>query len=136
MSILCVRAGCKILFASYSSKHTWQSLSDKPFVHTHVLTVCTHNLKTKGHIWTFRISNDCSIIKDISCLSCMRDPTGKLRPQTHIDQSLTQNCVRTLKAHTYIAIWCATTHDNKTHVHMYLMTAYYTLNNSFTANDA
>ena len=58
------------------------------------------------------------ITEDILCVlqSCMRDPTGELQPQTGIIRSLMQHCVCMLQAHTYIAIWCATTHDNKTHV--------------------
>ena len=39
-----VRAGCEWQMARYGSKHTSQSLSNKPFVHTY-----TQNLKTSGH---------------------------------------------------------------------------------------
>ena len=34
----------------------------------------------------------------------------------HIGLSLIQHCVRILQAHTHVTIWCATMHDNKTHV--------------------
>ena len=43
----------------------------------------------------------------------MRDSTGELRPQTRIVVVL---CYNILHACTYIAIWCVTTHDNKSHV--------------------
>ena len=41
--------------------------------------------------------------------------TGELWPQTRIGHSVIQHCVGILQAHTYIAVWCATVHDNKTH---------------------
>ena len=50
--------------------------------------------------------------------------------------SLIQHCVRKLQTHTYIAIWCTTTtymYDKKL---TYLMTAYYTPKDGFTANHA
>ena len=62
----------------------------------------------------------------------MRDPTEELLSQTCIGCSLLEHCVCILQACTYIAIWCAAMHDNKTHVYK---TAYYTLNDGFTAND-
>ena len=82
MSVFYVRAGCEIPMASYTSKRASQSLSDKPFlriysvlrhIHTH-----TCSLKTSGHMWTFSISNNCYIIRDVLCVvySCTRDPTG------------------------------------------------------------
>ena len=46
----------------------------------------------------------------------MRYATEELWSQTCISCSLIQHCVCILLAHTYIAIWYATTHDNKTHV--------------------
>ena len=53
-----------------------------------------------------------------------------------ISHSLTNLCVRTLQAHTYmyITLWCATAHDNKTHVHV-AYGCYYTPNDGFTANN-
>ena len=76
-----------------------------------------HNFTTTGYIWPFSISNGCSTIGHIPCmvLNCRRDPTGQLRPQTGIGRSLIQTCVRILQALIYIAIWYATTPDNKTH---------------------
>ena len=110
---LCAGACCDIRLASYDSKHWAQFFSGKPFVRPY-----TPNLKTKGYIWMVSISNDCSTIVDILCVvyNCMRDSTGELRPQIRISRSLIQNCVYILQALIYIAIWCATTHDNKTHV--------------------
>ena len=89
MSIFCVRAGCEIQMATYTSKHASHSLSNKPFLR--VQCTQTHNLKTSGHMWTFSISNNCYIIRDILCVVqiCTRDPTGELWPETSI----------------YIAIW-------------------------------
>ena len=78
-------------------------------------------------------------IGDILCVfqSCTKDPTGELQFETRICHSLIQHCVRILQACIYIAFWYATTPDNKTHLHMYLMTAYmyYTPNDGFTDND-
>ena len=56
-----VRAACELRSASYGSKHTSQSLSDKPFVCTYM-----HKAKTIRHIWTFYILNNCSTIGDIA----------------------------------------------------------------------
>ena len=56
-------------------------------------------------------------IEHLCGLEYVRDWTRELRPQTHIGRSLIQNCVRILQAHTYIAIWCVITVDNKTHIH-------------------
>ena len=64
MSIFCVRVGREISMVSYASKHALQYLSDKPFVCIHAV-VLRPNLKTSGHTWTFSISNDCYIIRDI-----------------------------------------------------------------------
>ena len=79
----------------------------------------------------------CYIIGDILCVvqNCTRDPTGKLWCETRISRSLMRHCLRILEArmYMYIANCYATMSDNKL---MYLMTAYYTPNDSFTANDA
>ena len=88
------------------------SLSGKPFVRARK----TWKLPVTR---TFFISNDCSTFGDISCVvwSCMRDPTGELRPrQTSV--VLWYNIVSacTASRYVYIAIWCATTHDNETHL--------------------
>ena len=125
-SIFCVRAGCEIWMVNYSSKHALQSFSNK---HTYM-----HNLKTSGHIWRFSILNDCYIIRVILCVvwGCMIDLTGGLLLRTHICRSPI-HCVRILQDHTYIAIWCTITHDNKTHVPM---TAYSIPKDGFTAKDA
>ena len=48
MYVVCARAGCEIWFSRYGSKHTSQSLSDKPCMHLHVRTD-THNLKTTAY---------------------------------------------------------------------------------------
>ena len=93
MSIFCVRAGCEIQMASYTSKHTSQCLFNSPFLC--IQYTKTHNLKTSGHMCTFRISNDCNIINDILCAvySCTIDPTGELRSETRISCCLIQHCV-------------------------------------------
>ena len=111
MPIFCDRTGCEIQLVSYGSKHSVQFLFDKPFVHPYTL-----NLKTTGYIWTFIILNDCSTIRDIPSVvqGFKRDANGALWPQTRIGRSLSQNCVHILQVH--IAIWCATIHDNKTHI--------------------
>ena len=115
ITIFCVRPGCEIQLASYGSKHALQSLFSKSFVHT-----CTHNFKTTVHIWTFCIPNNFSTIEDIPCVvwSCMRDMTKKLWPQTHIGHSLIKSwCVCTASSYIHrYCMWCATRHDNKTHV--------------------
>ena len=67
MSIFRVIIKCEIQLVSYGSKHASQSLSNKPFVHTHM-----YNFQTTGHtcIWTITcsISNHCSTIRDIPCV--------------------------------------------------------------------
>ena len=65
--------------------------------------------------------------------SCKRDPTGELQPQTCISHSLIQIvCVYCKPIDTFLfgLQLCMTTKL------AYLVTAYYTLNNGFTANDA
>ena len=59
MSILCLRAVCEIWLVSYGSKHTFQSLSNKPFVCTYL-----YNLKTIGRIWAFYVSHNCTTFRD------------------------------------------------------------------------
>ena len=85
MSTFCDRAGCEERLTSYGSKHAPQSLYDKALVRTYM-----HTLKDTGPTWMLSISNNCSIIGAIPCVvkNCMRDPTGELRPQTHVDRSL------------------------------------------------
>ena len=95
--------------ASYGSKHTSQSHSDNPFVCTYV-----HSLRIIQVIYGHSAYLTTALLLQTSCVvySYMRDPIGELRaPDTHRPFS-----VRILQTCTYIAIWCATTHDNKTHV--------------------
>ena len=132
MSIFCDRAACEILLVNYGSEHASQSLSaDNSFSHTYM-----HNLKTKGRIWTFCITNDCSIIGDIPCLvqSCMRDLTGELQPQTHIDCSLIQHCVYILTASHFIHWYLVCNYVSQQNSHSLWL--YCTPNDNFTANDA
>ena len=129
MSIFCVRAGCVIRMASYGSKHSLLFFSNKPFVGPY-----RHNLKTTGYIWTFSTSNDLSTIGNIPCVvqSWKRYSTGELWFQTCIGCSLIQKCAYTasLYIHRYLV------RNYTTPKLTYLMPAYYTPNNSFTANDA
>ena len=92
ISIFCVRAEYTNRLASYGSKHSLQFLFNKPFVHPY-----THSLKTTGYVWTFSILSDYFTIGDIG-------------------HSLMQNCMHILQVCIYIAIWCATMHDTKTHI--------------------
>ena len=81
-----------------------QSFAGKPFVGAY-----THNLKTTGHIWTtFSKSNNCSTIKDISCVVGLYwKPDWEAKaPDAH----------QLFYDTTYIPIWCLTTHDNKAHI--------------------
>ena len=113
------------------ARHDWQVMAPNthrslflPLIDLCVLTyIC--NLKTNGYIWTICISNDCCTIRDIPCLvySCLRDLTGELQPQTHIGSSLIQHCVIQhcvcmLEgfSYMYVVIWCATMHDNTSHI--------------------
>ena len=98
MSIICVRAHCEIWLASYGSQHASQSLFDIAF-----MCVYTHNSSAYPRIVWFRES-------------CMKDLTGELWVPDMQPYSDTKLCAHILEACTYIAIWCATTHDNKTHV--------------------
>ena len=130
MSVFCIRSACEIWLANYGSKHASQFLSDNPFVCPY-----KHTLKTTSYIWMIIILNHCSTIGDIPCVvySCKRYSTGELLPQTSIGCSLIQHCVCILQARIYIAIGCALRMTTKP---TYLMTACYTLNDSFTANNA
>ena len=99
-------------------KHASQCLSYMTLVHTSI-----HYLKGTGHIWMFCISNYCSSIRNALCVvwSCMRDlhVTRELLPQTCIAVVLCYIIVLCiLQTCTYITIWCTTSSDNKTSVHV------------------
>ena len=111
MSIVCVRAGCEIQW-QVMTPNTHCSL----FLISHLCVLTCITWKLQSHIWTLCISNDCSITRDIPCVVCVRNPTGDIQPQTCIGHSLIQHCVHMLQAVSYITIWCATTHNNKTHI--------------------
>ena len=55
----------------------------------HVVQTYTHNSKTKGHVRTLYLRNDCSIIRDIYFLgwSYMQDTISKLWIQARIASS-------------------------------------------------
>ena len=116
---------CLFSGSELHARYNWQVMASNThgslFPIRHFVCTYTHNLKTTGCIWTFCISNDCSTIRDILCViySYMRDLTGELWPQTHIDCSLIQHCVCLLQAVSYIAIWCATMHDNSRSLQLY-----------------
>ena len=76
-------------------------LFNKPFLRAYL-----HILITTGYIWTFSISNDCATIGHIPYVvwSWKRDPTGELRLQIRMGNSLIQTCVRILQALKYITI--------------------------------
>ena len=59
-------------------------------------------------------------------------PTGELQRQINIGRSLIKNCVRILQALIYITMYVRVRMTTKL---KYLMTAYYTPNDRFTAND-
>ena len=114
MPIFWVRAACEIRLVSYGYKHASQSLSNKPFACT-----CRHNLKT------IPVVNGCSTYHTIALLleSSLyglelhdRSEWRATAPDMHCGHSLRQHCVHMLQTCTYIAIWCATMHDNKTHI--------------------
>ena len=67
--------------------------------------------------------------------SCTRDPTGELRSETRIGRSVIHDIVYCKSACIYIAIWYATTPDNRTRVPM-IACMYYAPNGALTANDA
>ena len=62
----------------------------------------------------FSVVNDCYTMRDF--FEWFRVPPGLLWPQTLIGRSKLQHCMPIPQARTCIAIWCAATHDNKTHV--------------------
>ena len=116
MSIFCVRAGCKIQLMSYGSKHALQCLSDKQIVHT-----WTHNMKTAGHIMDVPFIKRMLYYQRHSLCALElheRSYWRAMAPDTHQSFSDTTLCAYTASPHIhmYIAIWCATTHDNRTHV--------------------
>ena len=120
----------------YGSKHTSQCLSNKPFVHTYT------------HItWNFRSYVDILHIQQLLyyqrqslCGSKLHERANwrAMFPDTHGSFSDTLLSVYTvsLYIHCHMCIWpwCATI--CMTTKLMYLMTAYYTRKNGFTANDA
>ena len=69
-------------------------------------------------MWKFSVFNDFYVIGDILCVveSCTRDITGALQSETRIGCSPIRHFVRILQVCIHIAIWYATTPDNKTHV--------------------
>ena len=127
MSIFCVRAGCEIWFVSYGSKHASQFLSDKPFACRYMqgcwLCAHSHILKATGYIWMVRIH--VSEYRMIALLSetllvwftVAREFNWRVTvPNMHWSFPDIKCVVCILEARLYIAIWCATMHDNKTHI--------------------
>ena len=86
ISIFRIKAGCEIRLVNYGSKHSSQFF---PISHLYVFTRIT---------WQLRLYMDVQHIEwllyyhtHFLCgLSCKRDPSEKLRPQTCIDRSLIQ----------------------------------------------
>ena len=117
MFTLCGRAGCDIWSMSYGSIHPSQSLSDKQFV-----LLCTHNLKTMGHKWTFCISNDCSPIGDFPCLPLSlheRSPWRTPAPDMHQSFSDATFCAYTASLYIHRYLVHNYKHDNKTAMLIY-----------------
>ena len=85
------------------------------------------------------ISNDCYIIGDSLCVikTCTRDSTGELRPERHVSVILLyhMHCKGVCTASHYIHRYLVGSQQCVTTKLMHLMTAYYTPNGSFTAND-
>ena len=113
---------CPVSVLELDARYDWQVMA----LNTH------HSL--------FPISNLCVLIcitwkllVEYELLAYWRGMGGADTHQLFSDTIL---CVYTASPYIqmYITIWCATTckHDNKTH---YLMTAYYTPNNSFTGKN-
>ena len=130
MCIMCVKAGCEIWLTSYVSKHTSQYLSDKPFGRTY-----TRNFKTTGYIWTFCISNNCSTIEDVYCVvrAAWEIPLESYGPKQKLPSfSSKKLCAYTAYLYTCITMYVQVCMTMKL---MYLMTAYYTPNDGFTANN-
>ena len=118
MSIFCVIAGSIIRLVSYGSKHSLQFLSNKPFVPPY-----THNLRTTGNVWTFNISNDCSTIGEI--LLELREIQSVILWYKIICVYCKYVCSSLFGVQRPMApkLTC-------------LMTAHYTQNDSFTANNS
>ena len=82
----------------------------------------THNSRTKGRLWSFYVSSDCSTIGDIYmyslCLSCTRDTICKLWIQKHITTTLRYvvSCVVTLVTRK-LQVVCTHSTYRKTDVH-------------------
>ena len=108
------RAAFKPRLPSYDSKLTSQSLSDTLFVYL------MHNLKTMviyGHS-TYQTT---ALLSETFLLWFTielheRSIWRAVASDTHHGHSLIQHSVYTMQPCTYIAIWCTTTHDNKTHI--------------------
>ena len=111
--------------SSYEPKHVLKSFSGKPFVHTCILQVIyERSAYGMPAIWSDTFFEWFRFEWDI--------PLESYSPK-HASVVLWYNIVCIQQAHWYIAIWCVSTHDNKL---TYLMTAYYTHNDGFTANVA
>ena len=127
-----VRAKCEIWFASYGSKHVSQSLSIKPFVNSYI-----HNLKTKGHIWTLCMFNSYSSIGDTPCviLKLHERSEWAFGSDTHrLFSDTTMLCVYCKHVSVHTLLFGMQLHFTTKLI--YLMTAYYTPNNSFTVKNA
>ena len=118
MSIFCVRAECMIWLASYGYKHSWQFLSNKPFVCPHM-----HNLKTTGYtlyILMFSISRTALLSETFLAWLQKRFNWRATAPGTH--QSLSDSKLYAYTASPYMYI----------HVHRYLACNYDWQQNSCT----
>ena len=132
MSIFCIRAGCEIQLVSYGSKNVSQSLLVKPLVCTY-----THNLKTSGH----RVYG-WSAYPTTAILSKMLFMWFRVALEIQLE-SYNPRCASAFLWYNIVGIYCKTVHASLFGVQSrittkltYLMTAYYTPYDSFTANDA
>ena len=111
------------------ARYDWQDMIGKLWLQTHipVFPIHVHHLCILTCItWTIQvvqtlyISNNCSTCTFLTSLCGLklheRFNWKAMAPDTHHSHSLIQHCVCMLQALTYITIWCATTHDNKTHI--------------------
>ena len=134
MSIFCVRAGCKKGLVSYGSKHALQSLSDKPFVHTYIthLTWKLQVVPRHSTHWTTAQLSETFVVWYRDAWEIWPESYGPRHALVVFWYNIV--CVFCKPIHTLL--FSTQLRMTTKLMYTYLMTAYYTPNDSFPANAA
>ena len=109
-----ILAACKIWLPSLGSKHTWQSVSNKPFrptyVHNFITVQVIHGCST---YWMAALQSETSL-----CVLELHERSDwrATAPKTHHSHCLIQLCIHILHSIRTLLFGAHITHDNKTHM--------------------